>query len=107
MDSKTLSKYRLFGKAGKIVMTVLAVIAALITVCCCIATVFVATLPENALTVCVTEHAELRFNSEHLARSGAFSAAALPTQEQARRTTCSRAAKSTSHRRRISALKPN
>lgn len=65
MDSKTLSKYRLFGKAGKIVMTVLAVIAALITVCCCIATVFVATLPENALTVCVTEHAELRFNSEH------------------------------------------
>lgn len=65
MDSKTLSKYRLFGKAGKIVMTVLSVIAVLITVCCCIATAFVATLPEDALTVHVTERAELRFNSEH------------------------------------------
>lgn len=64
MDSKTISRYRLFGKAGKIVMTVLSVIAALITACCCAATVFVATLPEDALTVRVVEHTELRFNAE-------------------------------------------
>ena len=43
-------------------MAVLSVIAALITVSCCIATAFVATLPEDALTVRVVEHAEFRFN---------------------------------------------
>ena len=43
-------------------MTDLSVIAALITVGCCIATAFVATLPKDALTVRVVEHAECRFN---------------------------------------------
>lgn len=68
MDSNTISKYRLFGRAGKIVMTVLAVVAALITVSCCIATVFVATLPDNALTVRVVERTELRFNADSFGR---------------------------------------
>ena len=62
MNSNTIAKFHLFGKVGKIVMTVLSVIAALITVSCCIATAFTATLPEDALTVRVVEHAELRFN---------------------------------------------
>lgn len=64
MNSDTISKFRLFGKAGKIVMTVLAVIAAIITISCCIAAAFVATLPDNALTVRVVENTELRFNAE-------------------------------------------
>lgn len=64
MDSNTLSKFRLFGKAGKIVMTVLSVVAALITISCCIAAVFVATLPDDALTVRVVENTELRFNAD-------------------------------------------
>lgn len=64
MNSDTISKFRLFGKAGKIVMTVLAVIAAIITISCCIAAAFVAALPDNALTVRVIENTELRFNAE-------------------------------------------
>lgn len=64
MNSDTISKYHLFGKAGKLVMTVLSVIALLITACCCIATVFLATLPSDALTVRVIERTELRFNAE-------------------------------------------
>ena len=62
MNSNTITKFHLFGKVGKIVMTVLSVIAALITVSCCIATAFAATLPKDALTVRVVEHAEFRFN---------------------------------------------
>ena len=64
MNSDTISKFRLFGKAGKIVMTVLTVVAALITIFCCIAVAFVAALPDNALTVRVVENTELRFNAE-------------------------------------------
>lgn len=64
MNSDTISKFRLFGKAGKIVMTVLTVIAAIITISCCIAAAFVAALPDNALTVRVVENTELRFNAE-------------------------------------------
>lgn len=37
MNSNTITKFHLFGKVGKIVMTVLSVIAALITVSCCTA----------------------------------------------------------------------
>lgn len=63
MDSQTLSKFRLFGKAGKIITTVLSVIAALIAVFCGAAAVFVAMLPEDALTVRVIEQTEFRFNA--------------------------------------------
>lgn len=62
MNSNTPTKFHLFGKVGKIILTVLSVIAALITLSCCIATVFIATLPKDALTVRVVEHAEYRFN---------------------------------------------
>lgn len=64
MSPDTISKYRRFGKAGKIVMTVLSVIAALVAACCMAAAVFVATLPKDALTVRVVEQTEFRFNSE-------------------------------------------
>ena len=72
MNSDTISKFRLFGKAGKIVMTVLAVIAAIITISCCIAAAFVAALPDNALTVRVVENTELRFNAESFAFGALF-----------------------------------
>lgn len=64
MNSKTLSKFRLFGRVGKITMTILAAIAALIAVFGGISAGFVASLPEDALTVRVVEHTELRFNAE-------------------------------------------
>lgn len=72
MNSNTIAKFHLFGKVGKIVMTVLSVIAALITVSCCIATAFTATLPEDALTVRVVEHAEFRFNKASFVLGGSF-----------------------------------
>lgn len=64
MNSNTIAKFRLFGKAGKIVMTILSIVAALVTVSCCIAAAFTATLPDDALKVRVAEHTELRFNAE-------------------------------------------
>ena len=64
MDPNIISKYRLFGRAGKILMTVLFVIAVIAAVIGCAATAFVAALPQNALTVSVTERAEFRFENE-------------------------------------------
>lgn len=67
MNTRTLSRFRLFGKAGRLVMTVLSIVAALITVFCGLAAAYVARLPEDALTVRVVEHTELRFNAERFA----------------------------------------
>ena len=64
MYTNTLSKFGLFGKIGKVIMTALSVIAALITVSCCILTAFIAILPEDALSVRVDEHTELHFGTE-------------------------------------------
>lgn len=64
MNSDTISKYRLFGKVGRLVTTVLAVICLLITATCFAATAYITTLPENALTVRVVEQTQLRFNAE-------------------------------------------
>jgi len=48
MNTRTLSRFRLFGKAGRLVMTVLSIVAALITVFCGLAAAYVARLPEAA-----------------------------------------------------------
>lgn len=65
MNSKTLSNFHKFGKVGKIAMTVLMVIAILAAAASCVATIFVATLPKDALTVRVTNHAEFRINEKN------------------------------------------
>ncbi len=65
MNSKTLSNFHKFGKVGKIAMTVLMVIAILAAAASCVATIFVATLPKDALTVRVTNHAEFRMNEKN------------------------------------------
>ncbi|MGN0268255.1 MAG: DUF2975 domain-containing protein [Lachnospiraceae bacterium] len=65
MDSKTLSNFHKFGKVGKIVMTVLMVIAILATAVSLAATIFVAALPKDALTVRVTNNAEFRINEKN------------------------------------------
>lgn len=65
MNSKTLSNFHKFGKVGKIAMTVLMVLAILVTAASCIATIFVATLPKDALTVRVTNNAEFRINEKN------------------------------------------
>lgn len=62
MNSKTLSNFHKFGKVGKITMIILMVIAILATAVSLIATIFVATLPKDALTVSVTNNAEFRIN---------------------------------------------
>ena len=46
-------------------MTVLMVIAILAAAASCVATIFVSTLPKNALTVRVTNHAEFRINEKN------------------------------------------
>lgn len=65
MNSKTLSNFHKFGKVGKIAMTVLMVIAILAAAASCVATIFVSTLPKDALTVRVTNHAEFRINEKN------------------------------------------
>ena len=64
MNSKTLSNFHKFGKVGKIAMTVLMVIAILATAVSCVAAIYVATLPKDALTVRVTNNAEFRINEK-------------------------------------------
>ena len=64
MNSETISKFHRFGKVGKIVITVLMVIAIFGTLASCVATIFVTTLPKDALKVRVTNHAEFRINNE-------------------------------------------
>ena len=66
MNSETISKFHRFGKVGKIVITVLMVIAIFGTLASCVATIFVTTLPKDALKVRVTNHAEFRINNEKL-----------------------------------------
>ena len=65
MNSKTLSNLHRFGKAGRIIITVMMVIAILITAICMAATVYVSMLPKDALTVRVTDHAEFRISEEN------------------------------------------
>ena len=65
MNSKTLSNFHKFGKVGKIAMTVIMVIAILATAASLAATIFVAALPKDALTVRVTNHAEFRINEKN------------------------------------------
>ncbi|MDD7772011.1 MAG: DUF2975 domain-containing protein [Firmicutes bacterium] len=65
MNSKTLSNFHKFGKVGKIAMTVLMVIAILATAVSLAATIFVASLPKDALTVRVTNNAEFRINEKN------------------------------------------
>ena len=65
MNSKTLSNFHKFGKVGKIAMTVLMVIAILATAVSCVAAIYVATLPKDALTVRVTNNAEFRINEKN------------------------------------------
>lgn len=64
MNCDATSKFRIFGKAGRIITTVLTVTALLITLCCGIATAFAASLPEDALTVSVTENTTISFNKK-------------------------------------------
>ena len=63
MNSKTLSKIHKFGKAGKLVMTILMVAAVIAVVASLAATIFVAALPKDAVTVRVTNNAEFRINA--------------------------------------------
>lgn len=72
MNSKTLSNFHKFGKVGKIAMTVLMVIAILAAAASCVATIFVSTLPKDALTVRVINHAEFRINEKISIPCGTF-----------------------------------
>lgn len=65
MDSKTLTKFHRFGAVGRIIMTVLLAVAVAVTVLCLAATVYLVTLPKNAMTVQVTDQAEFRIQEKN------------------------------------------
>lgn len=62
MNAKTLSKINRFGKVGKIVLMILTVVAIIAMLLSCVAAIYVATLPKDAVRVTVTKHAQLTVN---------------------------------------------
>lgn len=87
MNTKTLSNFHRFGKVGSIILTVLTVLAILATVLSLTAAIYVCTLPKDALTVRVTDHAEFRINDKNfsalwsfLADDFSYSAEASPAE---------------------------
>lgn len=85
MNTKTLSQIHRFGKVGKIVMTLLLVAAIIATLLCGAAAIYVATLPEDAVKVSVTNHAQFKINEScfssvwnFLAKSAAYSSDQSP-----------------------------
>lgn len=67
MNTKTLSKVNKFGKIGKIVMTILFVAAVIVTLLSCTAAIYSATLPNDAVSVTVTNNAEFKINENSFA----------------------------------------
>lgn len=65
METTTFSKFNKFGKVGKTVMNVLIVISILLAIASCVATIFVATQPKDALTVRVTNNTEFKINEKN------------------------------------------
>ena len=64
MNPKTLAQFHRFGKAGNIIITVFMVLAILVTAVNLAATIYVSTLPKDAMTVHVSSHAEFRINEK-------------------------------------------
>lgn len=60
MNTKTLKKINLFGKVGKIIITILLIAATVLTAICGAAAVYTATLPKDAVEITVTNHAEFK-----------------------------------------------
>lgn len=63
MNAKTLVRFHRFGRVGRIVMTLLLAFAILVTAVSVAATVYICALPDDALTVRVTSHAEFQINA--------------------------------------------
>lgn len=62
MNPKLLSNVNRFGKIGKMIMTLLLVVAIIITLLLATATIYVSTLPKDAVKVTITNHAEFKIN---------------------------------------------
>ena len=62
MNANAIKKVNHFGKAGKIVMTILLIAAILVTLVSGVATIYTATLPKDAVKVTVTNHAEFKID---------------------------------------------
>lgn len=67
MNAKTLLKVNRFGKVGKIIMTVLMIVAIVATIFCGAVAIYTATLPKDAVKVTVTNHAEFKINESKFA----------------------------------------
>lgn len=62
MNAKTLANVHRFGKAGKILMTILLIAAIVAALLGGVAAIYMATLPKNAVKVTVTNHTEFKIN---------------------------------------------
>lgn len=67
MEPKTLSNFHRFGKVGRIIVSVLLVLAILTTAVGLTASIYISTLPGDALTVRVTDRAEFRIDENKFA----------------------------------------
>ena len=64
MKTDTIKKAHRFGKLGSIITMILAIVTAIMTVAAVIATVFTASLPEDAVVVSMKNNAEISINAE-------------------------------------------
>ena len=62
MESKVLKNVNRFGRIGNVIITILIVVSIIATIAVGVATVFVMTLPKDAVVVSVRENVEIRVN---------------------------------------------
>ena len=68
MESKVLKNVNRFGKIGNVIITILIVVSIIATIAVGAATVFVMTLPKDAVVVSVRENVEIRVNKDYFGK---------------------------------------
>ena len=68
MESKVLKNVNRFGRIGNVIITILIVVSIIATIAVGVATVFVMTLPKDAVVVSVRENVEIRVNKDYFSK---------------------------------------
>ena len=64
MNPNAAAKFHRFGKVGKVVLTILSVLSIIASIGLCVATIYVAALPKDAVKVAVVQGAEFQVNQD-------------------------------------------
>lgn len=64
MNPNAAAKIHRFGKVGKVVLTILSVLSIIASIGLCVATIYVAALPKDAVKVAVVQGAEFQVNQD-------------------------------------------